>query len=219
MDREEQRLARKARRQQAKRGRILDEARRLLEEGGPTALTMSALAEAADTSTPTLYYYFASKEAVADALAIQLLEEETGVMMAALESASGGVASVVAIMEARLRHYVAHPAAFRVLYLAMMDVGISQATLEQHVYPLSARVMRELEDRLRADQAAGRVHASLRPREFANVAFFTVQGILATLIGMAQSGGTLRFGAEVLLAEAVATVRRAATPPGSPSGS
>jgi AcrR family transcriptional regulator len=211
-EREEARASRKARRQDERRRRILGAARALLEEQGPAGLTMTALARAADTSAPTLYYYFSSKEAVVDGLAVQLLEEETEMLRQALESASGGVDSVEAVMQARARFYVERPGAFRVLYGAMVSLGVSAETLQQHVYPLSARTMGELERRLFADQERGTVHGELRPREFANVAFFAVQGILGAALGIAEAGGDLRFGVEALLAEAVATMRRGARP-------
>ena len=209
-ERDAARLERKARRQDARRQQVLAAARALLEEGGASALTISALAQAADTSAPTLYYYFDSKEAVADALAVELLQEETHALRAALDGSAGGVESVVAVMQARLRFYVERPSSFSLLYGALTSLGVRPQTLQQHVYPLAALVMGELEARLRADQQAGTVHAALRPREFANVAFLSVQGILSASISMSQAGGTLLFGVDTLLAEAVAMVRRAA---------
>ncbi len=203
-EREEARVSRKVRRQDERRRRILGAARTLLEEQGPAGLTMAALARQADTSAPTLYYYFDSKEAVVDGLAVQLLEEETEMLGEALEESGGGVDSVAAVMQARARFYVERPGAFRVLYGAMVSLGVSAETLERHVYPLSARTMGELERRLTADQERGSVHRELRPREFANVAFFAVQGILGAALGIAEAGGTLRFEVESLVEEAVA---------------
>ncbi len=130
----------------------------------------------------------------------------------ALDASSGGVDSVAAVMQARARFYMERPGAFRVLYGAMVSLGVSAQTLQEHVYPLSARTMGELERRLAADQERGAVHVELRPREFANVAFFAVQGILGAALGIAEAGGALRFGVEALVDEAVATMRRGARP-------
>ena len=210
--REQARLARKAARQQAKRDRILGHARQLLAEGGPSALTMADLAAKASLSAPTLYYYFPGKDALADGLAELLVREETELLQAALARTSGGIESLTEVMAARLRYYIERPAAFRALYEHIMTLGISQEVLGKHVYPMSALTMGELERRLRADQEAGLVHCELDPRRFANVAFFTAQGILTTAIGMAAAGGNMRFGAEQLLVEAVAMVRRSAAP-------
>lgn len=51
------------------RSRLLDVARRLLEDGGPDALTMDALAEAAGVSRATIYRHAGSREAIIAALA------------------------------------------------------------------------------------------------------------------------------------------------------
>ena len=211
-ERERLRLQRKARRQQERRDKIIAEARRLLEQGGADALTMATLAGAAGMSARTLYYYFPSQEAVADALCAMPVREQTDAMVLALQSAAGGVDSLAAIMQARFDHYIDRPATFRALYEFIMSVGISPQTLQEQVYPQSARVMGELERRLAADQASGTVHCELRPRLFANVGFMAVQGVLTTSIGMAAAGGTMRFGAQVLVDEAIAMVRRAALP-------
>ncbi|MET0309488.1 MAG: helix-turn-helix domain-containing protein [Sphingomonas sp.] len=48
---------------------ILEAAIRLLEKGGPAALTTNAVAERAGVSIGSLYQYFANKEAILDALA------------------------------------------------------------------------------------------------------------------------------------------------------
>jgi AcrR family transcriptional regulator len=50
---------------------ILDAARRLVQEEGIRGLTMRALGRAVGVTAPTLYDYFASKEAVLDALFVQ----------------------------------------------------------------------------------------------------------------------------------------------------
>jgi len=208
--REQARLARKQRRQASKRSAILLAARELLAEGGPAALTMSALAGCADTSPSTLYYYLPSREAVVDALAAELVLQETEVMLAAMQPEHGGVDALVAVMEARVALFLHDPARFGALYMHLVGTRISASVLREHVYPQSARVMGELARRLAADQEAGRVHPDLSPRAFANVGFFAVQGILTTALGIEASGGALRFPVETLLSEAVATVRRAA---------
>jgi AcrR family transcriptional regulator len=208
--REEARLARKERRQRAKRKAILRAARELVVEGGPDALTIAALAARADTSPSTLYYYLPNRDAVIDALAAELVREESEAMLAAMEPVEGGVESLVAVMRTRVALYQEEPDRFAALYLHLLGARISPGVLQAEIYPRSAQVMGELAARLEADQAAGRVHRDLRPREFANVGFFAVQGILATAQGMRSAGGALLFPVETLLDEAVAVIRRAA---------
>ena len=204
------RLARKKRRQERRRRQLLDAARDLVVEGGMAALTMAALAERADTSASTLYYYLPGRDAVVDALAADLVDLETERLMEALENSEGGVESLCAVMDARVRMYVDEPTRFGVLYLHLVGTSISPDTLRERIYPASAKTMGELERRLRADKEAGLVHPDLKPREFANVGFFATQGILATSLGMQASGGAMRFPVDVLLEEAKAMVRRAA---------
>ncbi len=55
--------------------RILKAARRLWRTRGETALTLRAVAHAADTTTPTLYKRFRNKEALQLALAYRLRDE------------------------------------------------------------------------------------------------------------------------------------------------
>jgi len=209
---EEARLARKARRQERRRQRILEAATDLLVEGGPEALTMAALAERADTSPSTLYYYLPGREAVLDAITADIVERDSDAQLAALEATAGqgGVESLCAIMEARARLVLDDPDRLGALYLHLVTVRVSKTVLEERVYPAAWKVMGELERRLREDQEAGRVHPELDPRRFANVGFYATQGILTMWLGMQRMGGELRFPVEELIEEAKATVRRAA---------
>lgn len=171
---------------------------------------MSALGDAADISASTLYYYLPGRQAVLDAVAGDLVDEETVGLVAALERAEGGVDSLCEVMQARVSMFIDDPDRFGVLYMQLVGVKLSPEVLSERIYPASARVMGELERRLAADQAAGLIHSDLKPREFANVGFFAVQGILSTALGMLASGGSLLFGVQTLADEAIATVRRAA---------
>lgn len=210
-EREQQRLARKARRQQAKRRRILAAAQTLLAEG-PDRLTVAALAEVADTSPSTLYYYFPSVESVIEGLAVQLITDETEAMVAALEREPDPIDALVAVMEARVAFYRANPQPFWTLFDQLFGLRFSAETLEEQVYPLAARTMAPLAERLAEGQAAGTVHPDLDPRRFANLAYLTVQGILQMTVSMELAGGAMRYPVEALLAEATASVRRAARP-------
>ncbi len=209
---EEARLARKARRQERRRRRILDAATDLLVEGGPESLTMAALAERADTSPSTLYYYLPGREAVLDAITADIVEADSDAQMAALAATEGlgGVESLCAVMDARAHLMAEDPERLGALYLHLVTVRVSEDVLRERVYPAAWRVMSELERRLRADQEAGRVHPDLDPRRFANVGFFATQGILTMWLGMKRMGGALLFSVDELMEESKATVRRAA---------
>ena len=211
-DAETARLARKQRRQDAKRAAILAAARELVIAGGPHALTMSALAERADTSPSTLYYYLPSRDAVINELVAALVREESEALLAAMAPHSHGVPSLVAVMRARLRLFLDEPDRFGALYLHLLGAQISQDTLQTRIYPESARVMSELASRLQADRDAGRVRTDLAPREFANVGFLAAQGILSTALGMRAAGGDLLFPVETLIEHAIDMIERAAAP-------
>jgi AcrR family transcriptional regulator len=68
------------------RSEILAAARRLITRGGVDKLTMRTLGREVGVTAATLYGYFASKEAVLEAL----LEEKLNGMNAALQTAAGG---------------------------------------------------------------------------------------------------------------------------------
>ncbi|MEU1190142.1 TetR/AcrR family transcriptional regulator [Streptomyces sp. NPDC005859] len=80
---------------------IATAARTLLEEAGPAALTMRALADHLGIKAPSLYKHFPDKHAVEVELTAQMLEETA----AALEAAG----SLTALAEAYRTYALAHP--------------------------------------------------------------------------------------------------------------
>ncbi|WSP86767.1 TetR/AcrR family transcriptional regulator [Streptomyces sp. NBC_01235] len=80
---------------------IATAARSLLEEAGPAALTMRALADHLGIKAPSLYKHFPDKHAVEVELTAQMLEETA----AALEAAD----SLTALAEAYRTYALAHP--------------------------------------------------------------------------------------------------------------
>lgn len=69
------------------RGEILDAASQLINHGGVDHLTMRTLGKQVGVTAATLYGYFASREAVLEAL----LEEKMGAMNGALGQAAAGI--------------------------------------------------------------------------------------------------------------------------------
>ncbi|MDJ0837524.1 MAG: helix-turn-helix domain-containing protein [Acidobacteriota bacterium] len=209
---ESRRLARKARRRKGRREHILEAALELLETEGVESLTVTAVADAADVSTPALYYYFKSKEAIIDALAVMLIEEDVAAQMEALEAADDAVESLVGILNARLRHYADSLDRFQLIFQSIGARTVSKDVLENHLYPLSARVNVILEERLTQARDAGLIHPDIQPRKLANLAFCLAQGILQLTAGMARAGGKMRFNLDDFAEEAAATLRRACRP-------
>lgn len=62
------------RRSRARVERILDQAASLISETGVDGMTMSALAESAGVSLPSIYRYFSSKQAIIERLALRYAE-------------------------------------------------------------------------------------------------------------------------------------------------
>lgn len=208
---EAQRLARKQRRQEERRGRILDAARQVLAEHGAEALTIAAVAEAADVSPPSLYYYYSDKDALNDALIADAVEEEVEMALAAIDGITDGVEALEAYLRARVAFYLERPAAYELFFSTMIQ-GASTELLAEVVYPASRRINERLEALLVADQQAGRVHPEVSARKLTNIAFCTAGGILELALGMARAGGALRFSVDELVDEACAHLRRGCRP-------
>ncbi|MEU3659181.1 TetR/AcrR family transcriptional regulator [Streptomyces sp. NPDC032940] len=85
---------------------IAAEARVLLEESGPAALTLRALAERLGIKAPSLYKHFPDKKAVETELVAQFLAEAAEAMEAAEAREPG---SPVALARAYRTYALAHP--------------------------------------------------------------------------------------------------------------
>lgn len=85
---------------------IVTAARTLLEESGPTVLTMRALADRLGIKAPSLYKHFPDKQAVEVELIAQMLTESAEALEAAEAVAPG---SLQALAEAYRTYALAHP--------------------------------------------------------------------------------------------------------------
>jgi AcrR family transcriptional regulator len=88
-------------------GRILDAAYRLWSKGGSRAVTMRAVADAAETTTPTVYDRFRDKRDLLALLHKRALEK----LVAAIEPAHGPLATCRAFLD----FAVTHPNQYRLL--------------------------------------------------------------------------------------------------------
>jgi AcrR family transcriptional regulator len=85
---------------------IATAARTLLEEAGPAALTMRALADHLGIKAPSLYKHFPDKHAVEVELTAQLLQESAATLETAEEREPG---SLTALARAYRTYALAHP--------------------------------------------------------------------------------------------------------------
>ena len=181
----------------------------MLIEAGIDGMTTAAVARAADLSAPTLYYYFPSRQALVDALALAQLGEDVARMEAAIAAAAGPVEALADMVCVHVRHYATRPERY-FLYEGLFRAGLSEEVLLKGIYPLSKRINDRLEAMLTAGQQEGLVHPDVHPRQLANAAWCMAQGILVTALGFVRTGGTMLFSIEELLAESCATLTRGA---------
>lgn len=85
---------------------IATAARTLLEESGPTALTLRTLADRLGIKAPSLYKHFPDKHAVEVELIAQMLEESAAALEAAEKRAPG---SLLTLAEAYRTYALDHP--------------------------------------------------------------------------------------------------------------
>ncbi|MET9907307.1 TetR/AcrR family transcriptional regulator [Streptomyces sp. NPDC006476] len=87
-------------------GEIAAVARDILEDSGPTALTMRALADRLGIKAPSLYKHFPDKNALEVELIAQMLEESAAALEAAEEREPG---SLTALADAYRAYALSHP--------------------------------------------------------------------------------------------------------------
>ncbi|GAA3109104.1 AcrR family transcriptional regulator [Kribbella aluminosa] len=104
--------SRRERAREERRELILRTARELAETDGWDAVTTRRLAEAVDYSQPVLYGHFKNMNAIADAVAVQGIEEMTAVLRKARET--GGLR---ALAHAYLDYAADHPAVYEAMFV------------------------------------------------------------------------------------------------------
>ncbi|HTZ70754.1 MAG TPA: TetR/AcrR family transcriptional regulator [Acetobacteraceae bacterium] len=114
---------------EARRGRILEEAGRLLSAGGIEELTVRALAQQARVTVPTIYNLIGAKEAIVAALVAEALDR-LDATMAALPAARG-IARGQAAVRANLDLCFSEPCRYRALYRSLTDPHASCAPFGQ----------------------------------------------------------------------------------------
>ncbi|MEC7949506.1 MAG: TetR/AcrR family transcriptional regulator [Myxococcota bacterium] len=203
---------RKAARQAERRERILEAARRVVQEHGAAGLTVTAVARAAHLSPPAIYYWFHDMHALTEVVAEEMLSEAMRVMVSAVARAESGLTALEAMMRAMVEHYGDHPEAFQLLHDNIANTGISDGFRERVVYPRTMRLNGALEALLMADQARGAINADIDVRALTHVAWCTALGILSSTTTLARLGGTNALSQGALLQEAIAHLHRGARP-------
>lgn len=197
-----QTLARKRRRQDFRRQKILDEAEVLLQKKGFEKLKLIEIAAASDLTHSNIYYYFKDVKAIYDEICVRLVRKEVELMLQLL---TDDPASIIDIFEERTRYYFERPHLFHLLYdrSQRMDLKL----LREEIYPLSAKISQAIEEVLEKGKKEGLVRSEVQSRKFSNLIVLTSNGILATYLGMKRMGGNLKFDHEEILMEASRVLR------------
>lgn len=106
---------------------ILHTARELAESIGWGAVTTRRLAEAIDYSQPVLYGHFENMNAIADAVAIQGVEELIAVLRSARTSAPDPAAGLNALAKAYLEYASNHPAVYEAIFVRPTDLEFASS--------------------------------------------------------------------------------------------
>jgi AcrR family transcriptional regulator len=133
---------RRERAREERRTLILRAARDLAESEGWDAVTTRRLAEAVDYSQPVLYGHFKNMDAIADAVALEGIEELTQVFRAARSSATDDAAGLRALAHAYLDYANQHPAVYEAMFV--------RQTALQFGAPDSLSALKDAFDEIRA---------------------------------------------------------------------
>lgn len=101
------------------RRRILDAARVIFDERGIDRTTMAEIMAASGLRASTLYEYFSRKDDIVWAILSDMLEEDSSGIKAAIDSATTGLAKIVALLEQMADELSNRPANVR--FLAQFD--------------------------------------------------------------------------------------------------
>lgn len=187
MDRRELRRKRK---QDQVREEILSAASRVLLEQGLGKLTLVAVARELQLSKAALYHYFASKKKLVFELMFRSLERHCSFVEAEVSKTSSGADALEALLRSAAAYYKEHPDEYRLAYLVPQTATKGAVALEaedlERIRPINDRIFGSVAEKIRQDQAAGKVAQSIDGRRLAFVAHTSVLGIV-TIEGLVKA--------------------------------
>jgi len=107
----------RAQRQEERRGRILEAARALFDASGVAGLSIRAIAARAGMPAMTLYSYYPSKTAIIRALWSEAFAPLFAAMTAAEAAEAEPKARLLAVAQALVDYWLAHPDRYRIVFL------------------------------------------------------------------------------------------------------
>ena len=203
------RNARQQRRRDRSREEILDAARKVLLSKGLGGMTLDAVAREAGMSKAGLYYYFASKDALAFELVYAALEGHATAVSTAVDNSGNGGAALGAIVRETVKTFAPNMDDFRLAFMTgqVASAGGVEISAEQfaRIRPLNDLTLGGASALITKERQSGKSGAAVEPRLLAFLAYLSAIGLL-TMKGMVEAqGDPLRYTDEQLI-EGFATV-------------
>jgi AcrR family transcriptional regulator len=193
------------RRHQRRRDDIIEAAIAEIEEVGTASFTMASVADRADVTKPSLYYYFANKDDVLRAVTASVLTRYARGAIEALQGKTGADAAE-AFVRYNIAMYRDRFELFRAVYLWPQVRNFADGEM---VGEINA-AMREVFDVFEA-ALTPTAPPSVVPRRFAFTVWTAVFGLLSSLSLFEGAGVGSRHAADDLIEETCRMVRVAAT--------
>ena len=203
------RSARQQRRRDRSREEILEAARTVLLNKGLSGMTLEAVAREAGMSKTGLYYYFASKDALAFELVFAALEGHATAVSTAVAGSSAGGEALGAIVRETVNTFAPKMDDFRLAFLLgqVTTSGGVEISAEQfaRIRPLNDLTLGGASTLLAKDREHGKSGAAVEPRLLAFLAYLSAIGLL-TMKGMVEAQGDPLLYSDEQLIEGFAKV-------------
>jgi TetR/AcrR family transcriptional regulator len=189
-----------ARKRARARAEILDAACEVIREEGVGGLTIESVAALAEVSKPAVYYYFASKEDLTRAVAVDRSRHEIEALRRAIAEAPAGTSVVAAVVRAYVSHHLASLHLFRAEYAWGQILGVSGeagADIDGEMVAL----FDAFERRLGEDEDRGLLQDGLHLRRVAVSTWSAAHGLVALLSVLDSSGSRFLHDVEDMLDE------------------
>lgn len=197
------RTARQQRRRDRSREEILEAARTVLLNKGLSGMTLEAVAREAGMSKTGLYYYFASKDALAFELVYAAHEANAKAVSAAVSGSSDGAGALGAIVRETVHTFAPNMDDFRLAFMLgqVASSGGVKISAEQlaRVRPLNDLTLAGASTLLATERQGGKAGNAVEPRLLAFLAYLSAIGLL-TMKGMVETqGDPLRYSDEQII--------------------
>jgi TetR/AcrR family transcriptional regulator len=170
-----------ARKHVTARQHIVEAARVVARRDGVRSLTIDAVAQQADVSKPSVYYYFRSKDDLIRTLAFEECRAECRAVREALDAAPSATAAVESFVRAFVAHYVGNLEMFKIGYVWSQILGLDPEKVDDTVGPEVNALLDALVERLTKEQVAGRVRPHIHLRRFALTVWTSALGVVTTM--------------------------------------